>query len=104
MSNLIQQKTTSATGAQHASTLHQQCPQEALVKGLARLLRTPEAATYVGLSARTMEKHRTYGTGLCNRGSRCLGRAGDPTLNFRSGSGHCPSCQANSRRVLTLWQ
>jgi hypothetical protein len=67
MSNLIQQKTTSATGAQHASTLHQQCPQEALVKGLARLLRTPEAATYVGLSARTMEKHRTYGTGLVYR-------------------------------------
>ncbi len=63
MSNRIQQKTTFATDAQHASTPPQQSPQEALVKGLAHLLRTPEAATYVGLSPRTMEKHRTYGTG-----------------------------------------
>ena len=28
-----------------------------------RLLRTPEAARYLGLSVRTLEKHRTYGTG-----------------------------------------
>ena len=28
-----------------------------------RYLRTPEAARVLGLSARTMEKHRTYGTG-----------------------------------------
>jgi predicted DNA-binding transcriptional regulator AlpA len=28
-----------------------------------RLLRTPEAARYLGLSGRTLEKHRTYGTG-----------------------------------------
>jgi len=28
-----------------------------------RLLRTPEAVRFVGLSARTMEKHRIYGTG-----------------------------------------
>jgi hypothetical protein len=28
-----------------------------------RFLRTPEAARFVGLSARTMEKHRTFGTG-----------------------------------------
>ena len=28
-----------------------------------RFLRTVEAATYLGLSARTLEKHRTYGTG-----------------------------------------
>lgn len=28
-----------------------------------RLLRTPEAARFLGLSARTMEKHRMYGTG-----------------------------------------
>jgi len=32
-----------------------------------RLLRTPEAARFVGLSARTMEKHRIYGTGPCYR-------------------------------------
>jgi len=62
MSNLIQQKTTSAAGAQDAGTAHQQFPLEALVKGLVRLLRTTDAATYVGLSPRTMEKHRTYGT------------------------------------------
>jgi predicted DNA-binding transcriptional regulator AlpA len=28
-----------------------------------RMLRTPEAARFLGLSARTMEKHRMYGTG-----------------------------------------
>jgi predicted DNA-binding transcriptional regulator AlpA len=27
-----------------------------------RFLRTPEAARYLGLSGRTLEKHRTYGT------------------------------------------
>lgn len=28
-----------------------------------RYLRTPEAARYLGLSPRTLEKHRVYGTG-----------------------------------------
>lgn len=28
-----------------------------------RFLRTGDAATYLGLSPRTLEKHRTYGTG-----------------------------------------
>ncbi|ANC91102.1 DNA-binding protein [Azospirillum humicireducens] len=28
-----------------------------------RFLRTPEAARFLGLSSRTMEKHRLYGTG-----------------------------------------
>ena len=28
-----------------------------------RFLRTPEAAPFLGLSGRTLEKHRTYGTG-----------------------------------------
>ena len=28
-----------------------------------RFLRTPEAARFLGLSGRTLEKHRTYGTG-----------------------------------------
>ena len=32
-----------------------------------RYLRTPEAARFLGLSGRTMEKHRTYGTGLAYR-------------------------------------
>lgn len=28
-----------------------------------RFMRTPDAATYLGLSARTLEKHRCFGTG-----------------------------------------
>lgn len=28
-----------------------------------RMLRTPEAARFLGLSGRTLEKHRTFGTG-----------------------------------------
>ena len=28
-----------------------------------RYLRTPEAAKFLGLSGRTLEKHRTFGTG-----------------------------------------
>ena len=28
-----------------------------------RLLRTPDAARFLGISNRTLEKHRTYGTG-----------------------------------------
>ena len=32
-----------------------------------RYLRTPEAARLLGLSARTLEKHRTYGTGSTYR-------------------------------------
>ena len=32
-----------------------------------RYLRTKEAAHYVGLAARTLEKHRTYGTGPAYR-------------------------------------
>lgn len=41
-----------------------------------RFLRTPEAATYLGLSARTLEKHRTYGNGPVYRelGSRIVYR------------------------------
>jgi predicted DNA-binding transcriptional regulator AlpA len=39
-----------------------------------RLLRTPEAARYLGLSGRTLEKHRTYGTGptYCKIGGRVV--------------------------------
>ena len=32
-----------------------------------RFLRTPEAARHLGLSGRTLEKHRTYGTGPAYR-------------------------------------
>ena len=34
-----------------------------------RYLRTPEAARFLGLSVRTLEKHRTYGTGPTYRSS-----------------------------------
>lgn len=39
-----------------------------------RLLRTPEAARFLGISIRTLEKHRTYGTGPTYRkiGGRVL--------------------------------
>jgi hypothetical protein len=53
MSNLIEHKTTSATDAQAAGKPYQRSSQEAFAKGLARLLRTTEAATYVGLSPRS---------------------------------------------------
>lgn len=36
---------------------------EPLASQPARFLRTQEAARLMGLSARTLEKHRTYGTG-----------------------------------------
>ena len=44
-----------------------------------RYLRTPEAALYLGLSGRTLEKHRTYGTGPTYRkiGGRVLYAVGD---------------------------
>jgi hypothetical protein len=32
-----------------------------------RFLRTPEAARFLGLSGRTLEKHRTFGTGPAYR-------------------------------------
>ena len=42
-----------------------------------RYLRTPEAARFLGLSGRTLEKHRTYGTGprYSKIGGREIGRA-----------------------------
>ena len=46
---------------------------------LARYLRTPEAARFLGLSPRTLEKHRTYGTGPTYRklGGRIVYAADD---------------------------
>ncbi len=35
--------------------------------GAPRFVRTPQAAAYLGLSHRTLEKHRTYGTGPAYR-------------------------------------
>src|SRR3546814_8645039 len=50
-----------------------------------RYLRTKEAAHYVGLSARTLEKHRTYGTGPAYRkvGGRVL-RSEEHTSELQS--------------------
>lgn len=44
-----------------------------------RMLRTPEAARFLGLSGRTLEKHRTYGTGPSYRkiGGRVIYALGD---------------------------
>ena len=44
-----------------------------------RFLRTPEAARFLGLSGRTLEKHRTFGTGPTYRkiGGRVIYRLED---------------------------
>lgn len=44
-----------------------------------RYLRTPEAARFLGLSGRTLEKHRTYGTGptYSKIGGRVIYAVGD---------------------------
>jgi predicted DNA-binding transcriptional regulator AlpA len=44
-----------------------------------RYLRTPEAAKFLGLSGRTLEKHRTFGTGPAYRkiGGRVVYRLED---------------------------
>ena len=44
-----------------------------------RFLRTPEAARFLGLSNRTLEKHRTFGTGPTYRkiGGRIVYRVED---------------------------
>jgi hypothetical protein len=36
---------------------------EIATSAVQRFLKTPDAATHLGLSARTLEKHRCYGTG-----------------------------------------
>ena len=47
-----------------------------------RYLRTTEAARFLGLSGRTLEKHRTFGTGPAYRkiGGRVVYRVQDLTL------------------------
>ena len=44
-----------------------------------RYLRTPEAARFLGVSGRTLEKHRTYGTGpvYSKIGGRVIYAVGD---------------------------
>ncbi|MDC7675515.1 helix-turn-helix transcriptional regulator [Asticcacaulis machinosus] len=53
-----------------------------------RLLRTPEAARYLGLSDRTLEKHRCYGTGpvYIKLGGRVVYDMADLQAWARSGS------------------
>ena len=69
-----------------------------------RYLRTPEAARFLGLSPRTLEKHRTYGTGPTYRklGGRIvyapddlksLGRPWREAFHHRPGIRHGPSRQ-----------
>lgn len=52
-----------------------------------RFVRTPEASEYLGLSSRTLEKHRTYGTGPAYRklGGRVVYDLADLTLWADSG-------------------
>jgi hypothetical protein len=64
MSNLIQQKTTFATDAQHASTPHQRTFRETFAKRISPPAQNDRSSYVCRLvTARTMEKHRTYGTG-----------------------------------------
>jgi hypothetical protein len=54
-----------------------------------RFLRTPEAARFLGLSGRTLEKHRTYGTGpkyrkIGGRVMRQTPSSPHPTLHSRA--------------------
>ncbi len=48
-----------------------------------RYLRTQEAARFLGLSERTLEKHRTYGTGPAYR--KLGGRVATPSKTSRPG-------------------
>ena len=50
--------------ALHETTEPLRCPNTGLPP---RYLRTPEAARFLSLSGRTLEKHRTYGTGPAYR-------------------------------------
>ena len=76
-----------------------------------RYLRTPEAARFLGLSGRTLEKHRTYGTGPAYRkiGGRVVyalddlkawADRGDQDINLRSrATGPCCLPSGKQRRV-----
>ena len=64
-----------------------------------RYLRTKEAAHYVGLSARTLEKHRTYGTGPAYRkiGGRVV-----YTLECQRRTNSRPGGRSKTRPVTTM--
>lgn len=54
-----------------------------------RFLRTPDAARFLGISIRTLEKHRTYGTGPTYR--KIGGRIVYTSTTFRLDRERCPS-------------
>ena len=71
-------------------------------------MRTPEASRFVGLSIRTLEKHRIYGTGprYSKLGGRVVYRVEDlqawstprQGVDVRPGKGRCPAGAAPHRR------
>ena len=65
-----------------------------------RFLRTPDAARFLGISIRTLEKHRTYGTGPLYRkvGGRVLYSVEDMMAWTAGGARHSPS-EATASRV-----
>ena len=63
-----------------------------------RYLRTPEAARFLGLSGRTLEKHRSFGSGPTYRkiGGRVVYRLADLQAWAESGARQSTSDPANS--------
>ena len=69
-----------------------------------RYLRTPEAARFLSLSGRTLEKHRTYGTGPAYRklGGRVVyARGGGLTEWYRS---EAVPCSTRCASPSALWR
>ena len=64
-----------------------------------RMLRTPDAARFLGLSIRTLEKHRTYGTGpvYCKIGGRVIYAVEDLLAWTRIGARKSTSEQTDQR-------
>jgi len=63
------------------------------------LMRVREAARFLGISLRTLEKHRTYGTGPLYRkvGGRVLYSVEDMMACTAGGARHSPSETTSSR-------
>jgi hypothetical protein len=66
-----------------------------------RYLRTPEAARFLSLSARTLEKHRIYGTGPSYRkvGGRVI-YAVEDLKAWADGTAKISTCDAGAGTVL----
>ncbi|MCP9320638.1 helix-turn-helix domain-containing protein [Acetobacter persici] len=68
-----------------------------------RLLRTPEAAHFLGLSGRTLEKHRSMGTGPIYHkiGGRVVYAVADLTAWLNAGARRCsgPQGEIPARRT-----